>query len=125
VERTLGFSTRYLEDRDIRLVQVSCCTCWIGDSIYTFLFVWKAHTIRLIEVTHWTYWIMLLVTDFNLSQKTHTFWDCWETKIIYLPLLPQQSIVEWQPYIPLIFDKHIANQSSCLFGILTCYCLHV
>jgi len=27
VERTLGFSTRYLEDWDIRLVQVTYCTC--------------------------------------------------------------------------------------------------
>jgi hypothetical protein len=51
VERTLGFSTRYLEDRDIRLVKFSNCTCLI-----VFILSFKSHTIGLRKPTYCTCW---------------------------------------------------------------------
>lgn len=39
VERTLGFSTRHLDDRDIRLVNFINFTCRIFCSFYEFQFV--------------------------------------------------------------------------------------
>jgi hypothetical protein len=69
VERTLGFSTRYLDDRDIRLVQVTYCTCWIKDYIYTFVFIKGIH--YKIEQSFCTYWSCVAVDwfYFNLFQK--------------------------------------------------------
>ena len=130
VERTLGFSTRYLEDRDIRLVKVIYCTWWIGGCICKFLFIQKACTKRLIKVTYSTYLFVFLLSDFNLSQKAYTFGLLWDSRIIYLqqqtttkPFSPKQKtgLLEWQPYIPSIFNEHRANHFSVLFVVFTYY----
>lgn len=83
-------------------------------SICKFLFIQNACTIRLIKVTYSTYLFVFCYLISIYHKKSYTFGLLWDSWTIYLqqqqtttkPFSPKQKtgLLEWQPYIPSIFN---------------------